>query len=212
MMPSLRDEFEAARRFPWRKLLKIAGAVLALWLVVTWWPPSTLRHALRSVDETRLAQPYRNRPFKDAPFVSWNWADASRRQDIIAAVPNGESLADEILRVANGTPFLVHPTARQALVATPRGAMFVMKLGWERYNGIAREARGGPVLDIARYVTKPDILVIPVDVVVDYVRQHEDGFWRFFVTHEGQDAGSARNAWTIYDAVTAVTLIRKAAS
>lgn len=211
MQKSLREEFEASQRWPWWTLALWTAAIGVA--VTTWalWPPATLRHALADVDEKRLALPYRNRALQGAPFTSWNWVDASRRPELAASMSKAGEAVDVMLRLAEGRAFLFYPSSTQAFVPTARGPVFVTNLGWEKTNGIARDVRGGPVLDLKPFKVTPTVVAVPADTLMDYVTADGSGDWRFFATYEGQRAEDNRNRWRVHDPVAALTFLRRAA-
>jgi hypothetical protein len=212
MQKSLKQEFDEDRKWPWRSMGKVAAGALGLWLVYEMWPVSTLRDALGGIDVAQIAQPYRDRPFKGEPFLSWNWVDASRRGDLVASMPKAEAAVDEMIRLAEGRKFLFYPSTTQAFVPTPKGIVFVMKLPWDKYIELAREATGGPTLDLKRYKPSPEVVAMPAEVLMDYVRLGADGFWRFHLGHEGRESRDKRIGWSINDPVAALTLLRKGGS
>lgn len=210
MPQSLKEEFDAERRWPWRRLAVIPAIGAAVWLTAALWPVSTLRHA--KVDPAgAVARPYKDRAFQGAPFVNWNWVDASRGDDLARAAPKSDDVVTAMLRHADGRRFLFHPISMQALVATAKGDVFVFKSGWEKYTRIARDASGGPILDLEPYKVAPQVAVIPVETLKDFVRLHADGVWRFFLVADGAGSGQTRNATAIHDPVAALAHLREVA-
>lgn len=208
MQRTLKQEFEAGWRLPWRKLCISAATVVAVASAWWAWPVSTLRHALANVDATQFEQPYRNRRLDGRPFTSWNWVDASRRTELAASMPKAEETVDVMLRLAAGKSFLFYPSTTQGFVPTARGTLFVTKLGWDKTNGIARDVRGGPVLDLKPYKVTPTVAAIPADRLVDYVTQDLSGRWQFYFTYEGQAPEDNRNSWGVHDPIAALTLLK----
>lgn len=210
MTQSLKEEFEAKGRWPLRRLAVIPAIGAARWLIGALWPVSTLRHAKIDIGSATLARPYQARAFQGSPFVSWNWVDASRRDEMLRAAPKSDDVVAAMLRHAEGRRFLFHPLSMQALLATPKGDVFVFKTDWEKYTRIARDAAGGPVLDLAPYTVTAQVVVVPVETMKDFVRLHADGVWRFFVVADGEASGESRNAIAIHDAVAALAHLREA--
>ncbi len=211
MQRSLKKEFEASQRWPWLTMVIGAAIVLAATTVWSWRPVPTLRNALANVDVTKLEQPFRNRRLQGLPFGSWNWVDASRRAELVASMPKAEEPVDEMLKLAAGKPFLFYPSLTQGFVPTANGPVFVSKLGWDKMNGIARDERGGPVLDLAPFKPRPTVVAVSVERLLDYVRQDTDGTWRFYLAYEGQRPEDQRSAWPVHDPIAALTFLKRAA-
>lgn len=204
MTQSLKDEFEASRRWPWRRLAVIPVMGAAVWAAGALWPVSTLRHARVDVSDGQIARPYQDRAFQGAEFASWNWVDTSRRVDMLRVGPKADDVIDVMLWLADGKRFLFHPLTMQGLISTPKGDVFVFKPGWEKYARIARDAAGGPVHDLKPHKVTPLVVVVPVETLKDYVRLHGDGVWRFFLVPDDQGADGNRNSVAMHDAAVAL--------
>lgn len=211
MQRSLKQEFEASQRWPWLKVAIGAGILLTGAAFWSWRPVPTLRNALVQVEVTKLEQPFRNRPLQGLPFGSWNWVDASRRSELIASMPKAEETVDVMLKLAAGKAFLFYPSLTQGFVPTASGPVFVSKLNWDKMNGIARDERGGPVLDLAPFKPRPTVAAVPVERLVDFVRQDTNGSWRFYLTYEGQRPEDQRSAWPVHDPIAALTFLKRPA-
>lgn len=210
MQRSLRSEFEASQRWPWLKVAIGAAIVLAVASAWSWRPVPTLRNALANVDVSKLEQPFRNRRLEGLPFGSWNWVDASRRAELVASMPNAEATVDVMLNLAAGKTFLFYPSLTQGFVPTASGPVFVSKLSWDKMNGIARDERGGPVLDLAPFKPKPTVVAVPFERLADFVRRDADGKWQFYLAYEGQRPEDQRSAWPVHDPIAALTFLKRA--
>jgi hypothetical protein len=210
MGKTLKEEFEAER---WRGRLALAGVVaipVLIWAAWSYWPPSTLRDAIKTIRIEELARPYHDQPFQGNASMKWNWVDASRRNEIAAAIPNARDAVEAMLRAAGGRAFLFHPLLRTAFINKPGGAVFVIKLIGEQYAYAARDKDGGPVLDLKSYKVAPAVVVIPLDVLADYATlKHDRGsdYWSVYIFPDLSRAHP--NEILMYDAPAAVAYGQK---
>jgi hypothetical protein len=209
MAKTLKEEFESERRRDRLLFWSIPGVIVLIGLAIWLWPPSTLRDAIGSSAAANLKAPYRGQPFKNDVFMSWSWVDASRRSDMTASLPaNTREIVDVMFGAAEGRPFLFSPMYKQAFIPARKGAVFVLWLDWNRQTGFARDKDGGPVLDVKPYKVKPNIVVVPLDVLAPYVTQKAKDsvhpFWSVYLTVDGAPPPvSERNELIIADPVAA---------
>lgn len=212
MTTSLKEQFEHGNRRKRHLLFGLPLFGLAAYALAGLWPTSTLRDALGRVGNEEFERPYEGRPFKGMPYFTWNWVDESRRADMQAAMTGRDEAIEAMLRLAQGQRFLFHPSSTQGFIVTSGGPVFVFYLSWEKFIGFARDARGGPVLDLAPYRLAPRVVAVPLEKLADVATlktESTGAVWRVYL--KGEDAERSwdtRAPFNIHDPLGALSHTR----
>ena len=186
MTKTLKQEFASLNRRPWKVAAALAGvAVFGIGAAVLW-PTPTLRAAAVRVETLALVPPYRDGRNVWSQTNKWHWVDATRRAEMIGPQGHNTPCVDAALKLAGGRPYMAMVIPCQALIATKSGPVLLFEIFSGDPAGLARDARGGPVLDLAPFKIGGRFAAVPVDKLLDLVTpepgREKDVDWRVYLT------------------------------
>lgn len=210
---SLRDEFESGKRR--HRTLMVAGAVCvaALTAVIIMWPKPTLRDAVQNEDFSISRQLPNHADWSGTSKLAWNWADESRRADLLDAFQGDRGSVDALLKAAGGRRFLFWPLGRDGAGLTDRGVQVFLWLPTDKITTLAREPKGGPVLNLQPFKIAPRMAAVPLDNLAPFVTDKPTGRdtakWHVYLGSDySENGGGERTEKTLLDPLVVAAVLK----
>lgn len=175
MTKSLKQEFHSLKWRPWKAAAALTAAAALGIAAAALWPPTTLRASAERVATMTLVPPYRDGRNVWSQSGRWHWVDASRRAEMISMGGHNAQFVDAALKLAGGRPFMVMMIPHQALITTRSGPVLLFEIFGSDAAGLARDARGGPEIDLAPYKVGSRYAAVPLDRLLDVVTPEPGG-------------------------------------
>lgn len=209
MTNPIEDDFRNWLRRPRRIAAAIAAAAAVGAVAIAYWPPATLRDRVRQIETLALVPPVSDGRSPWSFVGRWYRVDAGRRAQLVTSGGTNAEFVDLAIKLAAGQPFLVMVSPEQALITTQSGPVLLFGIYSGNPAGLARDAKGGPVLDLKPYKVAPRYAAVPVEQLLDLVTPEPGGErevdWRLFLVRPaGSFNDHIRQSITIRDPLVAL--------